>query len=119
MNRQFNFEAEPLEFVRESDETAFEGFDTELADSEWQGEVNRNSRDYLRWVQHSLNQIMGLRLAEDGIVAPQLAARFAASTKARTDCDGSVGPQTERALINAGAGNPPSARLHQALCRRA
>ncbi len=108
MNRQFNFEAGPLEFT-ESGETAFEGFDIELADPEWQGEVNRSSRDYLRWVQHSLNQIMGLRLAEDGIAgsATRSAIRSFQQKQSLT-ADGSVGPQTERALINAGAGNPPS-----------
>ena len=35
---------------------------------EWEGEVNRNSRDYIRWVQASLNKILGARLAVDGVM---------------------------------------------------
>jgi len=109
MNHQFNFEVEPFEFELESDETMFEGFDTKLAGQEWEGEVNRGSRDYVRWVQRSLNQVMGLRLTEDGIAgsATRSAIRSFQQWQGLT-ADGVVGPQTERALINAGAGNPPT-----------
>jgi hypothetical protein len=36
MNNQFNFEVEPFKFQSEFEDTAFEEFDTELADQEWE-----------------------------------------------------------------------------------
>ena len=92
MKHSFQFQVEPFEFEEELD-----------------NEVNRSSRDYIRWVQRSLNQIMGLRLTEDGIAgsATRSAIRnFQQRHGLRTD--GMVGSQTERALINAGAVNPPA-----------
>ena len=84
--------------------------DTDLgADEEWQSEVKRGSREYVRWVQKSLNQIMGLRLTEDGISGP--ATRSAIRSFQQRQgliADGVVGPQTERALIGSGAGNLPA-----------
>jgi hypothetical protein len=44
MRNSFVFEAEPFEF----DEYE-EKLDIKLADETWQGEVNRSSRDYVRW----------------------------------------------------------------------
>jgi peptidoglycan hydrolase-like protein with peptidoglycan-binding domain len=85
-----------------------EAFDTESADLEWEGEINRSSREYVRWVQQSLNQLRGLRLAVDGISGPM--TRSAIRDFQRQyglTVDGIVGPQTERALIAAGAGTPP------------
>ena len=78
----------------------------ELMEREWQREVNRSSRLYIRWVQQSLNKILGLRLADDGIMGPltRSAVRF---QQKYTAIDG-VGP--ERALIAAGAGTRPAAR---------
>lgn len=35
-----------------------------------QGEVSRKSSDYIRWVQSSLNKLLGLRLAVDGLSGP-------------------------------------------------
>src|SRR5262245_16645945 len=73
----------------------------------WVGEVNYSSRDYVRWVQHSLNKILGLRLAEDGVLGSQ--TRQAIRTfqlHYGLKADGLVGPQTERALTAAGAGQP-------------
>lgn len=77
---------------------------------EWMDEVSRSSSEYIRWVQQSLNQIMGLRLAVDGISGPltRSAAR-SFQTRARITVDGIVGPQTEAALIAAGAQPPPGA----------
>ena len=63
MAYQFRLRAEPFEF--ESD------LATESLDTEWEGEVNRSSRDYIKWVQLALNQIMGLRLAVDGDLGAQ------------------------------------------------
>jgi peptidoglycan hydrolase-like protein with peptidoglycan-binding domain len=88
----------------------FEAFDTELADQEWQGEVSRSSSDYIKWVQRSLNQIMGLQLAVDGISGTQTRSAIRSFQQQRgLAVDGVVGPQTEQALIAAGAGNPPGA----------
>lgn len=50
-----------------SKQEEFEFFDTRLTDTEWEGEVNRSSPDYIRWVQTSLNKILAFRLAVDGI----------------------------------------------------
>ena len=70
---------------------------------------NRNSPAYIRWVQSSLNKILGLRLAVDGDARTQ--TRYAIRSfqqRAGLDDDGKVGPQTERALIAAGASPPTS-----------
>src|SRR5262245_2726898 len=59
-----------------------------------------------RWVQNSLNRLLGLRLAVDGIVGP--ATRSAIRTfqqKQGLTVDGVVGPKTQAAMIAAGA--PP------------
>jgi peptidoglycan hydrolase-like protein with peptidoglycan-binding domain len=70
--------------------------------------INRNSADYIRWVQQSLNNLMGLRLAVDGISGPitRSAVRDFQRMLGLT-VDGIVGPQTEAALIAAGASAPP------------
>ncbi|MBI5567205.1 MAG: peptidoglycan-binding protein [Chloroflexi bacterium] len=77
-------------------------------EAEWEGEVNRSSRDYIMWVQQSLNRIMGLRLAVDGISGTQTRSAVRSFQQQRgLAVDGIVGPQTEQALSAAGAGNPP------------
>ncbi|SCX40985.1 DUF2272 domain-containing protein [Nitrosospira sp. Nsp1] len=75
---------------------------------EWETEVNRSSRDYAIWVQSSLNRIMSLQLAVDGIIGTQTrsAIRNFQQQKGLVP-DGSVGSMTEAALIRAGATNPP------------
>ncbi len=86
-----------------------EGFDSEGAEA-WQGEVNRKSGDYIRWVQRSLNRIMGLQLAVDGIIGSQTRSAIRGfQQQQRLTVDGIVGSQTEAALIAAGASSPPSA----------
>jgi len=60
---------------------------------------NRRSRAYVRWVQGSLNRILGLRLAVDGILGRQ--TRSAIRTfqgRFGLAVDGIVGPRTEAAL---------------------
>jgi peptidoglycan hydrolase-like protein with peptidoglycan-binding domain len=73
----------------------------------WEGEVGRGA-DYIRWMQSTINKILGLRLTVDGIVGPQTrsAIRAFQQQKGLTP-DGIVGPLTERALISAGASRPP------------
>jgi len=60
MKYKFAFKPEPFQEYSESDE--YESFNMEFA-SDWQGEISRVSPDYIRWVQQSLNKILGLRLA--------------------------------------------------------
>lgn len=74
----------------------------------WLGEMDRRSRSYIRWVQHSLNRNTGARLAVDGILGRR--TRQAIRSFQRQQglvVDGIVGPRTERALRAAGAGPPP------------
>jgi Uncharacterized protein conserved in bacteria (DUF2272)/Putative peptidoglycan binding domain/Penicillin-insensitive murein endopeptidase len=88
---------------RELDDAAFE-----LGESEWEGEVNRSSSDYIRWVQSSLNRLQSSGLGVDGISGPltRSAVRDFQARKGLA-ADGIVGPSTEAALIAAGAGQPP------------
>ena len=80
------------------------------ADYELEEEVNRQSPEYAMWVQQSLNKILGLRLAVDGITGTQTRSAIRSfQQKKGLLVDGIVGPQTEGALIRAGAGNPPGA----------
>lgn len=77
---------------------------------EWEGQVNRNGRDYIRWVQASLNKILGTRLTVHGVMGaqPRRAIRSFQKRK-RLKVDGIVGQGTEAALIAAGAGLSPLA----------
>jgi peptidoglycan hydrolase-like protein with peptidoglycan-binding domain len=97
----------------EAEDSQYEGpmlesYDEELAEETWEGEVNRGSRDYIRWVQQSLNKILGLRLAVDGIIGSQTRSAIRSfQRRERLAVDGVVGSQTERALMAAGAKPPP------------
>jgi peptidoglycan hydrolase-like protein with peptidoglycan-binding domain len=83
--------------------------DTELAGFGWEDEVDRGSRDYVRWVQRSLNRILGLRLAEDGRMGPHTRSAIRSfQQRQKLNVDGKLGPQTERALVEAGSDAPPS-----------
>ncbi len=96
MAHDLQLQIEPLEFDYATDQ-------------EWEtGSPNRSSRDYIKWVQQSLNQIMGLHLAVDGISGTQTRSAVRSFQQQHgLAVDGIVGSQTERALITAGAGNPP------------
>jgi peptidoglycan hydrolase-like protein with peptidoglycan-binding domain len=73
-----------------------------------QGEVNRSSRDYIKWVQRSLNQIMALRLAVDGLVGTSTRSAIRSFQQQRgLTVDGIVGPQTEAAIKAALSGYSP------------
>lgn len=75
---------------------------------------DRGSPDYARWVQRSLNQLLGTRLAVDGLIGSQTrsAVRTFQGQKGLA-VDGVVGPVTEAALIAAGAPRPPGAAPRQ------
>lgn len=73
---------------------------------------SRNSPDYIRWVQSSLNKILGMRLAVDGDARAQTRSAIRSfQRRAGLDDDGRVGAQTERALIAAGASPPGAATV--------
>jgi peptidoglycan hydrolase-like protein with peptidoglycan-binding domain len=72
------------------------------------GEINRNSIDYVRWLQAALNKALQLRLATDGRIGRQ--TRKALRTfQQRSGLTPTGNPDllTERALSRAGAGSPP------------
>ena len=72
------------------------------------GNVNRNSNEFAKWVQQSLNKILRIRLTEDGFFNPQTRSAIRQfQVRQSLTVDGIVGPQTERALITAGASPPP------------
>ena len=84
---------------------AYSKFDEELdlfdlkAEDKLVGEMNRSSSTYIRWIQSSLNRIMGLRLAVDGIMRPQTRSAIRSFQQRQgLTVDGIVGPQTEAAL---------------------
>jgi peptidoglycan hydrolase-like protein with peptidoglycan-binding domain len=70
-----------------------------LPELELEDEESRSSPDYIRRVQSSLNRVMGLRLAVDGILgsATRSAIRSFQQRHGLT-VDGIVGPQTEAKL---------------------
>jgi peptidoglycan hydrolase-like protein with peptidoglycan-binding domain len=70
--------------------------------------TQRRSPAYVRWVQQSLNRILGTRIYVNGVMGPRVSnAVRAFQGRAGLPADGVVGPRTEAALIAAGAGNPP------------
>jgi hypothetical protein len=73
-----------------------------------QGQVDRNSHDYIQWVQRSLNKIIGSGLVIDGIRGQKTRSAIRDfQGRYGLDVDGDVGSNTEKALIAAGAGRPP------------
>ncbi len=71
--------------------------------------TNRNSREYIRWIQTSLNQILGIGLVVDGIMGPQTrnAIRRFQQQQGLVP-DGIVGMKTEAALRTALNASYPS-----------
>ena len=93
---QFNFQVEPFEYQSQ-------------LDGKWQSEINRNTHDYNRWLQRALNQVLGLRLVEDGIIGTQTRSAIRSfQQRAGLLADGIAGARTEAALIAAGAPKPGS-----------
>lgn len=71
-------------------------------------EISRSSRDYVKWIQSSLNRILRLSLAVDGIIGTYTRSAIRSfQTRSGLTVDGIVGPVTEAALIRAGAAAPP------------
>jgi len=74
------------------------------------GDVNRNSPDYIRWVQSSLNQILGMQLVVDGAMGSKTRTAIRSFQQQRgLTADGIVGSRTEealRAVLGGGASVP-------------
>lgn len=71
--------------------------------------VNRNP-GYIKWIQQSLNKILGLNLATDGIMGTRTSNAIRSFQKrSGLGDDGLVGAQTEAAMIRAGAAPPNGA----------
>lgn len=101
---QLTFRPEPFEGYVEFDEWE-SGPDFEMQD-----EVSRTSPDYIRWVQQSLNQVMGMQLDVDGVDGPKTRCAVRSFQQKRgLTADGIVGAVTEAALMAAGAPPPPGA----------
>jgi len=93
------FREAPFEFYSEFDEPV-ELWDSDWAEEVWQKKVPRNSPDYIRWVQRSLNKALRLRLAEDGIAGTL--TRSAIRNFQRREglpVTGIIGSNTEERLI--------------------
>lgn len=79
-------------------------------------EPDRCTSAYLRWVQTSLNQLFGQRLAVSGILDdPTIAAinRFRLAKRLKINESYHIGPAIESALLSAGATTPPAVSLTQ------
>jgi len=86
----------------------FEIYEDETGYFELEEEVNRQSAEYGRWIQQSLNRILGLSLAVDGIIGTYTRSAIRSFQQRQgLTADGIVGPITEAALIRAGASQPP------------
>jgi outer membrane protein OmpA-like peptidoglycan-associated protein len=99
MVRQFVLEAEPFEFREDAElERRNPVFDDEL----WEGEVNRSSKTYIAWVQHALNQILGVQLAVDGNLGTNTRSAIRSfQQRSSIAVDGAVSVQTEQRLVQA------------------
>lgn len=73
-------------------------------------EPSAEGSEHVRWVQSSLNQILGLRLPLDGVMGPEVRSAVRSfQQREGLPVDGIVGPDTERALIAARGGKSPQA----------
>lgn len=103
---QLTFTAEPFVGYTEFDELEAEG-----PGGGWEGEVNRSGAEYTRWVQQSLNRVMGLQLAVDGVSGTKTRSAIRSFQQQRgLVADGIVGRITEAALVSAGASPPPGSQ---------
>lgn len=137
MRQAFTFEVEPFEFQSGFEPEYAEELDGELArkyppraprrspgkpSNQYRARPARSNlaparctcpqhkTEYVRWVQHSLNQVLGLRLPVSGAMNPQTRSALRRFQKERgLPEDGIAGPETEKALIDAKAGSAPAA----------
>jgi hypothetical protein len=95
MGQNFQFQIEPFEFDYEMEE-------------EWETDSpDRSSRAFVKWVQQSLNKILGLSLSPDGIMGAQTRSAIRSFQQKRgLGADGIVGAQTEAAIKAALGGAP-------------
>ena len=109
MTYQFRLREEPFQFYSEFDNTE-ESLTTDFAET-WQKEVPPKCFDpYICWVQASLNKILSLRLKEDGQMGSNTRSaiqKFQRQKGLKLLTSGVVCPDTEKALIAAGANPPP------------
>ncbi len=86
-------------------------FESESGESWEVGQPDRSSRAYMKWVQQSLNQILGLKLSTDGVMGAQTRSAIRSFQQKRgLKPDGILGAQTEAAIKAALGGSPaPSA----------
>jgi Putative peptidoglycan binding domain len=98
MRAEFNIQPEAFVFEAQPGE-----FETGQAEAP----RNRGGPAYVRWVQQSLNKILGLRLAVDGRMGPKTRSAIRSfQQKHGLVANGVVGPPTVAALVKAGAGAP-------------
>jgi len=120
MTYQFRLREEPFEFYSEFDDAE----ESHFAET-WKGEVSprdaspKCSDRYLCWVQESLNKILNLRLNPDGQMGSNTRGaiqKFQRQKGLKLLTNDVVCPDTEQALIAAGATPPPGmveARGHE------
>jgi peptidoglycan hydrolase-like protein with peptidoglycan-binding domain len=78
-------------------------------DFQFEKEMDTASLGRVKWIQSSLNRILGLRLAVDGIIGPQVRSAVRSfQSKYGLVADGIVGPGTEAALKRVVAVQPGS-----------
>jgi putative peptidoglycan binding protein len=84
-----------------------------LVSEPYSGEPAPSGSEYTRWVQDSLNRILGLRLPVTGVMGPEIRSAVRSFQKQKgLPVSGIVGPDTEKALLDAGrpadAAAPPA-----------
>ncbi|MGH9891024.1 MAG: D-Ala-D-Ala carboxypeptidase family metallohydrolase, partial [bacterium] len=70
----------------------------------------QHGSEYIRWVQSTLNRILGMRLPLNAVLTPATRSAIRSFQKQKKlPVTGIVGPDTERALIAASSGQSPGA----------
>ncbi|MCE7987629.1 MAG: hypothetical protein DYG89_41220 [Caldilinea sp. CFX5] len=136
MNTYPEFSIEPFTFAGEAAGEYAGEYDGEFTGQEWEDEASRRGRlhrrvarprvvarrwwrprpwlvrtpggsEYVRWLQSALNQIMDLSLPVDGVMDSAVRSALRSFQQQQgLPVDGIVGPDTERALLAARAGQP-------------